>query len=200
MDTSIIIAIIGAVTSIVVAALSGFISYKATRKKASDDLKAIREQENLSIQKEALLFEYKARYEQIQKIVATFTPLFNDIYALFPTGLEYSSRDKEEQERIDGEKYDRARDSYNNALSTLKSCAPFLTIDLYEEGLGILKKCLLQINAFPYVKKSPDGTGYGHDKDCYEATNEIREAIDKWNEHIRTDLDSRQLLVSGKEG
>lgn len=188
---SIAVAVIAAAASITAAILS----YNAARKKVEDELKTIREQENLSIRKEAKLFEYKANFGQIQEITAAFVPLLRDVYALFPRGIEFVPRDEDERKKADQEKYERACSSHNAALSLLQAGAPFLSKERYEEGLWLLRQCNLRITSFLCVKTNPENATLGTSVDFYEKTAEIETAIEIWNDHLREDLDTQQLAV-----
>ena len=182
------------VVPIVVALISGFVSYLLARRNAKQELEKVKQEQSLSVRREALLFGYRKKYESLQTAVASFTEMQNSVYWLFPRCLDYLPQDNQERKEVLTNRYKEAVDAYNKAYDSLKWVTPFISKDTCSGGQEILKECQLQIAIYRGQLRRTKNAGHD-ENDAYDRTKSIQDLIDEWNDKVRAELDASKISL-----
>lgn len=186
--------ILSCIITLIIAIATSVIGWKQVARKSRDDLEAVKQEQRLSVEREARLFEYKKKYEQFQTVSTDFMQMRHKVYLLWPKGLSWGPAPGL-QPAHDQEICSDAVEAYNLAYAALTAMAPFISVELYKEGIGITTKCSLQIEYFAdiYIRgQQIPSNQHG----CWLRTDEIDEAIEKWHVHIREELDAGKIELT----
>ena len=135
-----------AAVSVVVCLISVYANHKNVKKQCKSSLKALQRENELSIRRDALLYEYKQKFELTVKLVTDVATAVEDVATLFPEE-RYELDSKARQRELECMDYLKACDSYDRALEVTKKHAAFLPRSLYEGGMSLLGLCSAQIHS-----------------------------------------------------
>ena len=198
MNEATIVAIaVPIVVAILSAVISGFASYFLAVRQSKNDLEMMKQEQMLSVEREARLFEYEKRYEQLQLVSAAFSKMQDAVHVLFPMfdpcGIP---SDPEDERNYREQRYIDAIEQYNSAYAAITAIAPFISQDLLDEGKNITHNCSVQIGFYADIYLRKMELPHESEMACFERTKEISADIQNWNSHIREALDAGQLELS----
>lgn len=189
--------------SIITALLGGFISYKlATRKSREEhrhEIDRLIKEQQLSIEREAQLYGFKKKYDATADVSSKLSNLVSCVSCLFPRGIEFLPKDEKKQMEYRGDLYRAASEAHNSAQLSLKANAPFLSDEVSDLGMEIIRLCRVQLNYFQLLYGGIEKEK-SVNSDAYEKTEEITRQLDRALNLMKRDLEANTLLKESDQG
>ncbi|HIU23553.1 MAG TPA: hypothetical protein IAD17_01325 [Candidatus Coprovicinus avistercoris] len=189
--------------SIIISIASSFISYKCAIKESREEhrheIDRLIKEQQLSIEREAQLYGFKKKYDATADVSNKLSNLASCASRLFPRGIEFLPKDEEKQMEYRDDLYRAASEALNSAQLSLKANTPFLSDDVFDLGMEIIRLCRAQLNYFQLL--------YGDiekeksvNSDAYERTEEISRQLDRALNLMKRDLEANTLLKEPDQG
>lgn len=173
--------------------------------KQREDHKALLEQ-NTYIKK----VRFDVAFQIYQDLFASFNTLVDDIFWLFPTGLDRITAiyhgDDEGLMNACMKRYDKAQLSYNDAIKMLGSRAPFIEKENYRKFKGILDLASKNLNSYLYaspyqIKHSPHDVGRKEiEQEAFKVTGDIETNWIILIDELRKYLSNLEIMEDKKNG
>lgn len=184
------------VVPLLVSLITALVSYARNKKQCESNLEALQRESELSIRREALLFEYKRRFESIVDLATIVAVAVEDVAAMFPEGRRYELANQNAQMDAEHTDYLRACDSYDQALEVMKKHAILLPKELYEDGMALLDSCSNLIHSRFEMFHTENGSDLDGKKfeDCRQIVRLLHASYASWADGVRVHLDSRKYI------
>ena len=130
--------------------------------------------------------KFDTEFELYRRLSKVCTDMVKNVSQLFPTFTKDVRDDYEKYKPL----HDSAADAIIIAQDEIRSSAPFISAELYEEFCNLEKLCKLQLSDFQDFRLRPDAKKFRDDcredfQNTYKRTREINECFNNLLENMR---------------
>lgn len=197
MDEIFLTYILPYLVTIVVAFMSGFITFKIAAKQAKLDLIKQKEQFVLENNTHIRKIHYEEKFKIYRALSESFLSAILDNSLLFPNAIDHVPPTDSDREIFYLKRYENACKSIDKAMYTLYSNAPFIEKDAFDKFDDVLKLCRLQIVFYPdfVIKKNSPLIEMTKEKNaCWIRTSEIDDKRKELMDYLREKITREEHL------
>lgn len=198
MDVIFLTYILPYLVTLVVAFISGFITFKVATKQAMLDLIKQKEQFILENNSHIKKIHYEEKFKIYRALSESFLSAILDNSLLFPYGIDHVPQNESDKENFYLKRYENACRSIDKAMYALYSNAPFIDIDAFDKFDDILKFCRFQIIYYPdfVIKKNSPLDKLTEEKTaCWKRTSEIDVKRKELMDYLREKIIKEEFLI-----
>ncbi len=179
--------------TLIVAVITGFITYSTAIKQSK--LESIKQREQFILDNSSHIkkLHYEEKFKIYRNLSESFLTAIMDNSQLFPIGIDKVPQNEEEQYNFYLKRYENACKSIDKATYVLHSNAPFIDKDIFEKFSAIHQLCKRQIVYYPMFvldKYSYQNELRDEQTACWSRTSDILSKREELMDFLRQKINS----------